>query len=307
MMVLLGVLLSVAMATAVAPSASAFLPAGAAGLLARLTESGPDKPKLAARPDVAGRAAGAPVDGVDTGRVRLGQATVPSALLSPYEVVASYPHDPNAFLQGLVWHDGGFYESTGLYGQSSLRRVAFPSGEVTQQVALPSQYFGEGLAMVGERLYQLTWQAKRGFVYDRATFELLGSFPYETEGWGLAYDGTSLILSDGSDVLTYFEPEGLQPVRTLSVTLDGRPLRELNELEWIRGEIWANVWQTDMIVRIDPTTGQVVGVLDLTGLLPREARTGGEDVLNGIAYDPDGDRVFVGGKRWPLLFELRVP
>ena len=302
MMVLLGVLLTVAMATAVAPSASAFLPAGATGLLARLTGSG-----LTDGPAVSGRAAGGPIDGAGTGRVRLGQATIPSALLTPYEVVASYPHDANAFLQGLVWHDGGFYESTGLYGQSSLRRVAFPSGEVTQQISLPSQYFGEGLAMVGERLYQLTWQAKRGFVYDRATFELLGSFPYETEGWGLAYDGTSLILSDGSDVLTYFEPEGLQPVRTLSVTLDGRPLRELNELEWIRGEIWANVWQTDMIVRIDPSSGQVIGVLDLTGLLPRDARTGGEDVLNGIAYDPDGDRMFVGGKRWPLLFELRVP
>ena len=229
-----------------------------------------------------------------------------SAVVSSYEVLGSYPHDPEAFLQGLVWHDGGFYESTGLHGRSSLRRVAFPSGEVLQQVTLADTYFGEGLALVGDRLVQLTWQSKRGFIYDRVTFRLLGEFAYQTEGWGLTYDGASLIMSDGSDVLTFLDPDSYQPVRTLPVTLDGRPLRALNELEWIEGEIWANVWQTDRIVRIDPTTGQVTGVLDLTGLLPSDRRTGREDVLNGIAYDPDGKRIFVGGKLWPLLFEIRV-
>ena len=298
-------LLTVAVATAASPSAGLSIPAS--GLLARLTNTGLSDTGSSDTSTASGRAAGGPLTGGTAGTTRLAQGTVPSDLLTPYEVVASHPHDPNAFLQGLVWHDGGFYESTGLHGQSTLRRVAFPSGEVTQQISLSRQYFGEGLAMVGERLIQLTWQSKQGFVYDRTTFEQLGTFPYDTEGWGLAYDGTSLILSDGSDVLTYFEPEGFQPMHMLSVTLDGRPVHELNELEWIRGEIWANVWQTDMIVRIDPSTGQVTGVLDLTGLLPDEARTGREDVLNGIAYDPDGDRVFVGGKRWPLLFELRVP
>jgi glutaminyl-peptide cyclotransferase len=229
-----------------------------------------------------------------------------AAVAVPYEVLGSYPHDPNAFMQGLVWHDGGFYESTGLYGRSSLRRVAFPSGEVLQQTALPDQYFGEGLALVGERLVQLTWRSKRGFVYDRATFGALGEFGYENEGWGLTYDGASLIMSDGSDVLTFLDPESYRPVRTLSVTRNGSALRELNELEWIEGEIWANVWQTDSIVRIDPTSGQVTGVVDLTGLLPADRRTGQEDVLNGIAYDPAGKRIFVSGKLWPLLFEIRV-
>ena len=184
--------------------------------------------------------------------------------------------------------------------------MAFPSGDVLQQIALPDQYFGEGLALVGDRLVQLTWRSKRGFVYDRGSFGLLGEFAYETEGWGLTYDGASLIMSDGSDVLTFLDPDSYQPVRTLPVTHDGRPLHALNELEWIEGEIWANVWQTDLIVRIDPETGRVTGVLDLTGLLPSDQRTGQEDVLNGIAYDPAGKRIFVGGKLWPLVFEIRV-
>lgn len=231
---------------------------------------------------------------------------VPAALLTAYEVVASYPHDPGAFLQGLVWHDGGFYESTGLFGESTLRRVAFPSGEVLQKVDVPREHFAEGLALVDDRLIQLTWRSKKGFVYDRASFGLLGEFPYDTEGWGLTYDGAALIMSDGSDTLFFLDPATYQPIRTVTVTLDGRRLQRLNELEWIRGEVWANVWQTDIVVRIDPTSGQVVGVLDLAGLLPGGERRSADDVLNGIAYDAETDRIFVSGKRWPLLFELRL-
>lgn len=219
--------------------------------------------------------------------------------------MSSYPHDPKAFLQGLLWHDGGFYESTGLNGQSTLRRVAFPSGEVIQKIDVPREHFAEGLAMVGDRLIQLTWRSKKAFVYDRASFGIIGEFGYETEGWGLTYDGASLIMSDGTPTLYFLDPETYQVTRTVTVTLDGRPLEDLNELEWIKGEVWSNVWHTDMIVRIDPASGQVVGVLDLPGLLPN--RSDSDDVLNGIAYDAETDRIFVSGKRWPLLFEIRVP
>ena len=225
----------------------------------------------------------------------------------PYQVVNSYPHDPEAFLQGLVWHDGGFYESTGLeQGRSSLRRVEFPSGEVRRIIRLEPHLFGEGLALVGDRLIQLTWQNQRGFVYDRETFRRLGDFAYQGEGWGLTYDGRHLIMSNGTDTLTYLDPQTFQPARRLRVTLDGRPVTSLNELEFIEGEVWANVWQSDRVVRIDPATGQVTSYLDLTGLLRPELRTGAEDVLNGIAYDPQHKRIFVGGKLWPRLFEIRL-
>jgi glutaminyl-peptide cyclotransferase len=229
---------------------------------------------------------------------------IPPALLTQYEVLGSYPHDPKAFLQGWLWHDGGFYESTGLNGESTLRRVAFPSGDVVQKIDVPKEYFAEGLAMVGDRLIQLTWRTKKAFIYDRESFGVLGEFGYETEGWGLTYDGTSLIMSDGSSNLFFLDPETYQVMRTQPVTLDGRPLERLNELEWIKGEVWSNVWQTDMIVRIDPASGQVVGVLDMTGLLPE--RRDNDNVLNGIAYDAETNRTFVSGKRWPLLFEIRV-
>lgn len=231
--------------------------------------------------------------------------SVPPGLLTPYEVIGSTPHDRGAFLQGLVWYDGGFYESTGLNGQSTLRRVAYPSGEVLKRVDVSAEHFAEGLALVDNRLLQLTWRSKKAFVYDRESFGLLGELGYETEGWGLTYDGTSLILSDGSDTLFFLDPTTFQVTRTVAVTLDGRPLPRLNELEWIKGEVWSNVWMTDMIVRIDPATGKVVGVLDMSGLLQSSSRDR-DDVLNGIAYDPDGDRTFVSGKRWPLMFEIRV-
>lgn len=224
-----------------------------------------------------------------------------------YEIVASHPHDPGAFLQGLVWHAGGFYESTGQYGASSLRRVEFPSGKVTKQVKLNSNLFGEGLALAGERLVQLTWTTKRGFVYDRETFNVIKEFTYQNEGWGLTYDGKDLIMSDGSDRLTYLDAETYQPKRVLKVTRDGRPVQQLNELEFIEGEVWANVWHQDVILRIDPATGQVTKFLDLRGIINREKLGGNpEAVLNGIAYDADARRIFVSGKLWPLIFEIRV-
>jgi len=234
------------------------------------------------------------------------EATIPPELLVPYDVLGAYPHDRGAYLQGLVWYDGGFYESTGLYGESSLRRVAFPSGDVVQKVDVSRDYFAEGLALVGDRLVQLTWRANRGFVYDRESFNLLRDFGYETEGWGLTYDGTSLILSDGSDTLTFLDPETYQPQRTVQVTLGGRPVRELNELEWIEGQVWANVWQTTYIVRIDPQSGQVVGVLDMKAIVPSGVPLNLDDVLNGIAYDASTGRIFVSGKRWPTLYEIHV-
>lgn len=230
---------------------------------------------------------------------------VPAALVTPYDVLGNYPHDRRAFLQGWVWYDGGFYESTGLNGESTLRRVAFPSGEVTQKIDVPREYFAEGLAMIGDRLIQLTWRNKKAFVYDRASFGLVGDFAYETEGWGLTYDGASLIMSDGSSTLFFLDPDSHQVTRTVDVTVDGHPQASLNELEWVKGEVWANVWHTDWILRIDPATGQVIGALDMTGLLPGP-RGDADDVLNGIAYDADGDHLYVSGKRWPLLFEIKT-
>jgi glutamine cyclotransferase len=222
-----------------------------------------------------------------------------------YEVVNSIPHDSRAFLQGLVWHNG-FFESTGRFGRSSLRRVEYPTGNVLQRVDLDSQYFGEGLAMVDNRLIQLTWQSHRGFVYDRDTFKLIRDFSYDTEGWGLTYDGKSLILSDGTNVLTFLDPENFKPTRKLAVKINGMELRDLNELEYIDGEIWANVWHSDQIARIDPSSGQVKSYLDLAGILPDGERSDPEAVLNGIAYDAQNKRIFVSGKLWPRVFEIRL-
>ena len=233
-------------------------------------------------------------------------AAEPAARQLTYEVVNSYPHDPDAYLQGLVWYDNGFYESTGLYGHSTLRRVEFPTGRVVKSIDLASDLFGEGLALVGDHLVQLTWQAHRGFVYNRESFKLLREFAYDTEGWGLAYDGENLILSDGSSALFYLDPQTYQPVRKLHVTMNGRPITELNELEFIEGEIWANVWQGDLILIIDPATGQVKSFLNLKGILGPSDRKGTEDVLNGIAYDAEHKRIFVTGKLWPRLFEIRI-
>lgn len=216
------------------------------------------------------------------------------------------PHDPSAYTQGLVYQDGIFFEGTGLHGQSTLRKVDPATGEVLQGVRLPEQYFGEGTAVLGDKLYQLTWQENTGFIYDKDTFDLMDAWTYPTEGWGLTTDGQWLIMSDGTDTLYFLDPATLEVQRTVPVFDHQGPVLRLNELEWVEGEVWANVWQTDLIARIDPDSGQVTGWVDLSGLLPEEDRTQPVDVLNGIAYDAATGRLFVTGKWWPKLFEIEV-
>lgn len=223
-----------------------------------------------------------------------------------YEVVNVYPHDPTAFTQGLLFDEGQLYESTGLYGGSSIRRVDLATGNVLTMTTIPAEYFGEGITIVGDKLYQLTWQEQTGFIYDKATFAPVGRFAYPTEGWGMSYDGERIIMSDGTARLYFWDPATLAPIGAVDVYDDQGPVVRLNELEYINGEVFANIWQTDLIARIDPPTGAVVGWIDLTGLLPAADRTPGTDVLNGIAYLPEGDRLFVTGKNWPKLFEIRL-
>lgn len=229
-----------------------------------------------------------------------------SAPVWGYRVVAEYAHDPEAYTQGLVIDDGALYEGTGLEGRSSLRRVDLETGEVLQRQSLDDQHFGEGVAVFEDRIYQLTWQTGTCFVYDRETFDLQETFSYETEGWGLTTDGDRLIMSDGSNRLVFRDPETFDEVRHVQV-LDGDvPVPYLNELEYIGGEVWANVYQTDIIARIDPESGGVTGWIDLTGLLSSDHAAAPVDVLNGIAQDPDTGRIFVTGKLWPTLFEIEL-
>ncbi|MCL4243681.1 MAG: glutaminyl-peptide cyclotransferase [Candidatus Dadabacteria bacterium] len=223
-----------------------------------------------------------------------------------YEVVASYPHDPSAFTQGLLLEDGVLYESTGRHGQSSLRKVDLETGEVLKIRNLPGAYFGEGAAIAGGKIIQITWRSQKGFVYDKNTFELLETFSYPGEGWGLTYDGRSLIMSDGTGVLRYIDPATFKETGTLEVYGESGPVKNLNELEYVDGEIFANVWGSERIARVDPETGRVKGWIDLSGILPEKDRKGGEDVLNGIAWDPGGKRLFVTGKLWPKLYEIRI-
>ena len=237
-------------------------------------------------------------------------ATVAQRRAAPvhgFTIVATFPHDTGAFTQGLVFADGGFYESTGLNGESSVRRVEIATGKVLQRIDVPSEYFAEGLALVGNELLQLTWQSKVGFVYDRKTFAQTGTFRYGTEGWGIAYDGKSrLVMSDGSDTLTFLDPKTRAVTKSLKVSDAGTPVGNLNELEWIEGEIWANVWTTDRIARISPATGEVTAWVDLGALWPRHERRPPADVMNGIAYDPAARRIFVTGKKWPRVYQIRV-
>ena len=224
-----------------------------------------------------------------------------------FDVVHTYPHDTHAFTEGLLYHDGFLYESTGLEKLSSIRKVRLESGEVLQKIAIPPQYFGEGIVIWKHRLISLTWKSHVGFVFDLASLKLQKTFHYTGEGWALTQDGRRLIMSDGTAELRFLDPLTLQETGRLKVTLDGQPLENLNELEWVRGEIFANLWQTNWLVRINPDSGQVVGLIDLAGLLrPSEQIPGQTDVLNGIAYDARDDRLYVTGKNWPKLLEIRL-
>ena len=222
-----------------------------------------------------------------------------------YQIVHTYPHDPKAFTQGLIYVDGHLYESTGLNGKSSLRMVDLTTGQVLQKHDLPSEYFGEGLTDWGSTLIQLTWTAHKGFVYDRFSFSQLRTFDYQGEGWGLTHDSTQLILSDGTPYLRFLDPKSFRVTRRVHVVDDaGHPIDNLNELEYIHGQIFANIWHSDKIARISPQTGKILGWIDLSGIIdPRELQ--GDAVLNGIAYDSTGDRLFVTGKLWPKLFEIK--
>jgi len=221
-----------------------------------------------------------------------------------YSVVNVYPHDKNAFTQGLVFVNGVLYESTGLYGNSTLRCVELETGHILQLYALPNEYFGEGITIFDDKIIQLTWQSKKGFLYDKHSFDLLQEFSYPTEGWGITYDGSRLIMSDGTATLYFLNPETFENVGQVEVQ-DNGPVTELNELEYVQGEVYANIWKEEKIAVIDPQTGQVKGWIDMSGIMDPENQDT-DNVLNGIAYDVKEDRLFVTGKRWSQLFEIKL-
>ena len=224
--------------------------------------------------------------------------------VSDYQVVHTYPHDPKAFTEGLFYMNGFLYESTGLVGQSSVRKVKLETGEVLQSYQLPGSYFGEGIVNWKGRILQLTYQTQLGFVYDLGTFSPISQFKYPGEGWSLTHDGKRIIMSDGTPEVRFWNPDTLQETSRLQVTANDEPLKNINELEWVKGEIYANVWHTDLIARIDPGTGKVVGWINLVGLW--KGSDNEEKTLNGIAYDAEHDRLFVTGKEWPNVFEIRM-
>jgi glutaminyl-peptide cyclotransferase len=240
----------------------------------------------------------------------LALAAVPARAAVPvygYTVVHAYPHDPGAFTEGLFYLNGFLYESTGLEGKSDIRKVQLATGKVLQRRQLAKQYFGEGIVAWKGRLAELTWQSQIGFTYDLNTFKPISSFHYPGEGWALTRDDHRIIMSDGTAQLRFLDPDTLAETGRLNVTLNGRPLAMLNELEWVKGEILANVWQTNYIVRIDPKTGAVTGVIDLSPLVGQELNKSAQiDVLNGIAYDAEHDRLFITGKLWPDLYEIKL-
>ncbi len=229
-----------------------------------------------------------------------------SAAVYSFCIVNTYDHDSNAFTQGLVYYEGVFYEGTGRYGFSNIRKVEIDTGDVLQSRDIADQYFGEGITLWNDQLLQLTWQAQKGFIYDRETFEPQGEFSYPTEGWGITHDGSKLMMSDGSNAIFYLNPDTFEITSGVEVVDKGQQINRLNELEYINGEIWANVWLTNNIVRIDPVSGDVIGWLDLTGLKPTADLNNRDAVLNGIAYDEENDRLFVTGKWWSKLFEIQL-
>ncbi|WP_461413955.1 glutaminyl-peptide cyclotransferase [Gemmatimonas sp.] len=252
---------------------------------------------------------GACSDGDQPAVAEADSGATPSGPRTPgftFEVVAEYPHDTAAFTQGLLWHEGRLFESTGTVGKSNIREVTLASGKVVRQQPLEEPHFGEGIVIMGNTLYQITWESGKAFTYDWQSFKRTGEFSYDGQGWGLTTDGTSLIMSNGSNVLIYRDPKTFAATKALEVKDQGNIVSQLNELEWVKGEIWANIWQKDSIARIDPVTGNVTGWIDLTGILPQLDRTGKEDVLNGIAYDAATDKIHVTGKLWPKLYEIRL-
>jgi glutaminyl-peptide cyclotransferase len=248
---------------------------------------------------------GAGIAAVALGLAAWAQLGARREAVAGFEVVATFPHDPNAFTQGLAIEAGRLYEGTGQYGASTVRRVDLRSGRPEKQRALNERYFGEGIAILDGLLYQLTWQNGVVVVYDVETFEVQRSIQYDGEGWGLTHDGRELIMSDGSPTIRFRDPQTFAVTREIEVRAAGVPLPRLNELEYIDGEIWANIWYDDRIARISPATGEVLGFIDLATLYPQSAR-GSEAVLNGIAYDAAAKRLFVTGKNWPQLYEIRV-
>lgn len=251
-------------------------------------------------------AAAAPVDSgpVDSPPVAVQDAAPP---IEAARVIASYPHDAGAFTQGLFFHDGRLFESTGQRGRSAIREVDLATGKVEREVRLPAQYFGEGSTGWGNSIVSLTWQHGTGFRWDRETFRKLGEFSYSGEGWGLTQDGESLILSDGTSELRFLDPASFAERRRVRVTLQGRPVGQINELEYVRGEVLANIWHSNLIVRIDPASGAIKGAIDLAAVAATVEVPDSESVLNGIAYDAKAGKLYVTGKRWGQLFEIALP
>lgn len=223
-----------------------------------------------------------------------------------YRIVRVHHHDPRAFTQGLLYHGGYLYESTGLHSRSSLRKVDIKTGRVLKIHRLSGKYFGEGIALHGKRIFQLTWQSRTGFIYDPETLRRTGKFSYDTEGWGITSDGIHLIMSDGSSILRFIDPDTFRVSKKIEVRESGKPISGLNELEYVRGEIYANMWNEGSVARISPETGEIRGWIDLRGLYGELGDNNGWDVLNGIAYDMEKDRLFVTGKFWPKLFEIKI-
>ena len=233
------------------------------------------------------------------------QANSPATTRYTYAIVNTYPHDTNAFTEGLVYSDGFLYESTGLNGASSLRRVDLTKGSVLQETTLPSQYFGEGITIVNNTIFQLTWQTEIGFIYNKTTFAVLGNFTYFTQGWGLTFDGNRLIMSDGTNNLYFIDPTTYELTGQIQVHDGNKTVVNINELEFVNGDVYANIWHTNTIAIINPQTGQVKGWIDLSGL-PDENNSNPEAVLNGIAYDQQNNRLFVTGKDWAHLYEIKL-